>query len=197
VRSSTRPLTGRTVARDDEAYQASKTERLRCAGWQRPIDRREDFVASLDHLVGYQCAGLAERIIVFRLGERCKTSQSEGDGHRPKPPARLAPRTPKRTADSTKNYKKVWKCGKSVPGTSRPFISVERLDPSDRFVLGHSWPIRDHPLADGAADVRRQSLRDKPLAAVVPILRLRYPIISCDMFPRSACKQPSSPECAR
>jgi hypothetical protein len=22
-------------------------------------------------------------------------------------------------------------------GTSRPFISVERLDPSDRFVLGH------------------------------------------------------------
>jgi hypothetical protein len=25
----------------------------------------------------------------------------------------------------------------SAHGTSRPFISVERLDPSDRFVLGH------------------------------------------------------------
>jgi hypothetical protein len=36
-----------------------------------------------------------------------------------------------------------------------------------------------------------------PSQAVVPILRLRYPIISCDMFPRSACKQPFSPECAR
>src|SRR5215467_12241632 len=25
-------------------------------------------------------------------------------------------------------------------GTSWPFVSVERADPSDRFVLGHSWP---------------------------------------------------------
>jgi hypothetical protein len=44
-----------------------------------------------------------------------QTSQSEGDGYRPKPPAPPARRTPKKTADSTKNYGKVWKCGKSVP----------------------------------------------------------------------------------
>jgi len=28
-------------------------------------------------------------------------------------------------------------------GVSRPFISVERLDPSNRFVLGHFWPQSD------------------------------------------------------
>jgi hypothetical protein len=38
---------------------------------------------------------------------------------------------------------------------------------------------------------------DKPRGSR-PILRLsQYSVISCDMFPRSDCKQPSSPECAR
>jgi hypothetical protein len=31
----------------------------------------------------------------------------------------------------------------SAAGTSLPFISVERLDPSDRFVLRHFWPEGD------------------------------------------------------
>src|SRR5262249_36884391 len=45
-------------------------QRARCAGWQRPIDRREDFVASLDHLVRRQgtTARLLPHVIILGAG---------------------------------------------------------------------------------------------------------------------------------
>src|SRR6516165_5853682 len=69
-------------------------------------------------LVGYQRAGLAERIIVSVWAGGAKLHRAREDGHRLKPPARPARRTPKKTADSTKNYRKVWKRSKSIPGTN-------------------------------------------------------------------------------
>src|SRR5215469_14272336 len=53
-------------------------QRARRPWWQRPIDLREDFGASLDHLVGYQRAGLAERIIVSHWAGGAKLHRARG-----------------------------------------------------------------------------------------------------------------------
>src|SRR5262249_55809987 len=80
----------------------------RCPWWHRPVDRREDIVASLDPLVGCQrtTARLRPHVIPLGVGRVCETSRNEADGHRSKPPARPAPRTPKKTADFVQKTEK-------------------------------------------------------------------------------------------
>jgi hypothetical protein len=86
----------------------------------------------LDLLVGYQGAGLAERIIVSHWVGGAKNFTEPGAAIAEA--ARMSrPETQKKTADSTKNYRKVWKRSEFVPVTFRPNVSNR----ADNDLEGH------------------------------------------------------------